>query len=39
VERLLNRPGYSTTYNGVEFTMSKRLSNRWMSRVAFSWND
>lgn len=34
-----NREGYSTTFNGIEFTLTKRLSNKWMSRVAFSWND
>jgi len=34
-----NRAGYSTKFNGLELTMTKRLSNHWMSRVAFSWND
>ena len=34
-----NRRDYNTSYNGIEFTLSKRLANRWMSRVAFSWND
>jgi Carboxypeptidase regulatory-like domain len=34
-----NAEGYHTTFNGIELTMTKRLSNRWMSRVAFSWND
>ena len=34
-----NAEGYRTNYSGVELTMTKRLSNRWMSRVAFSWND
>ncbi|MGE0454563.1 MAG: carboxypeptidase regulatory-like domain-containing protein [Vicinamibacteria bacterium] len=34
-----NREGYSTSFNGVELTLTKRLSNRWMSRVAFSFND
>jgi hypothetical protein len=33
-----NADGYKTTYNGVELTMTKRLSNRWMGRIAFSWN-
>ena len=32
-------PGYSTTFNGLELTATKRLSNRWMARAAFSWND
>jgi PAS domain-containing protein len=27
-----NRPDYSTTFNGLEFTFNKRLSNRWMMR-------
>jgi hypothetical protein len=36
---LTNAEGYSTTYNGIEFTLTKRLSNKWMSRVAFSWNN
>jgi hypothetical protein len=34
-----NRPGYNTSYNGIEATFSKRLANRWMGRVAFSYND
>jgi hypothetical protein len=34
-----NRDGYSTTFNGLELTLTKRLSSKWMSRVAFSWND
>jgi hypothetical protein len=34
-----NRNGYSTTFNGLEFTLTKRLSSRWMTRVAFSFND
>jgi hypothetical protein len=34
-----NRDGYSTTFSGIEFTLAKRLANRWMGRVAFSWND
>jgi hypothetical protein len=33
-----NQPGYRHNFNGIELTMTKRLSNRWMSRVAFSWN-
>jgi hypothetical protein len=31
--------GYSTTFNGAELTLVKRLSNKWMGRVAFSYND
>ena len=34
-----NRADYGTTFNGLEFTLTKRLSNRWMTRMAFSWND
>lgn len=34
-----NRPDYSRHYKGVEFTALKRLSNKWMGRVAFSYND
>ena len=33
-----NQPGYAQNFNGVEVTATKRLSNRWMGRVAFSWN-
>lgn len=34
-----NRDGYSTKYKGLELTATKRLSNRWMARLAFAWND
>jgi hypothetical protein len=34
-----NFDGYSTRYNGVDFTLTKRLANRWMARVAASYND
>ncbi len=33
-----NQPGYSQQFNGVELTLTKRLSNKWMGRMAFSWN-
>ena len=36
---LTNRPDYSTGYNGVEFTLNKRLSNKWFARAAFSYMD
>jgi hypothetical protein len=36
---LRNRPDYSRTFNGVELSVVKRLSNRWMARAAFSFND
>jgi hypothetical protein len=32
-------PGYSTDYHGVEVAMVKRLSKKWMGRVAFSLNN
>lgn len=35
---LTNQPGYAQNFNGFELTLTKRLSNRWMGRVAFSWN-
>jgi carboxypeptidase family protein len=34
-----NAAGYHTTFNGLELTMTKRLSHRWMGRLAFSYND
>jgi len=34
-----NVPGFSTNYHGIEIGLNKRLSNRWMSRVGFSYND
>lgn len=34
-----NRDGYYTIFKGLEFTATKRLSNKWMGRVAFSYND
>jgi hypothetical protein len=37
--RLANVPGYTIDYNGLELTLVKRLSQRWMGRVAFSYND
>jgi hypothetical protein len=36
---LTNRPDYSTGYNGLEFTMVKRMSNKWFARAAFSLMD
>ena len=36
---LTNWNGYSTDYNGLELSLVKRLSNRWMARVSFSSND
>jgi len=34
-----NRDGYSTSYKGLELTLNKRLSNKWMARVAFTLAD
>jgi hypothetical protein len=34
-----NRPDYSQSYNGIELTATKRLSNRWMMRANVSYND
>jgi hypothetical protein len=35
----LNRPDYTQTFNGVELTLTKRLSNGWMARASAAWND
>jgi hypothetical protein len=36
---LRNYDGYSTTYNGLELSVVKRMSNRWMARAGFAWNN
>ena len=36
---ITNRPDYTQTYDGIELTAVKRMSNRWMLRGNFSWND
>jgi hypothetical protein len=36
---LTNWNGYYTEYNGLELTLVKRLSNRWMGRAGFSYNN
>jgi hypothetical protein len=36
---LENRPGWHTVFNGAELSVIKRLSNNWMGRVAFTYND
>jgi hypothetical protein len=33
-----NIPGFYTDYSGVEMTLTKRLSNRWMARVGVAVN-
>jgi hypothetical protein len=34
-----NRDGYTTSYKGLELSLNKRLSNKWMARVAFTYGD
>jgi hypothetical protein len=34
-----NRDGYHQAYWGWEANFIKRLSNRWMARIGYSWND
>jgi hypothetical protein len=34
-----NRDGYSTSYKGLELSLNKRLSNKWMARAAFTYGD
>ena len=34
-----NRDGYHQQYWGWEANFIKRLSNRWMARIGYSWND
>lgn len=34
-----NLPGYTRTFNGLEFTMKKRMSKGWAANVALSYND
>ncbi|HVR41860.1 MAG TPA: carboxypeptidase regulatory-like domain-containing protein, partial [Thermoanaerobaculia bacterium] len=36
---LQNRPDYEQNYDGIELSLIKRLSNRWMMRGSFTWND
>jgi hypothetical protein len=36
---LRNYEGYSTSYNGLEVSVVKRLSDRWMMRAGFGWNN
>lgn len=36
---LTNFSDYATTFNGLEVSMTKRMSNRWMARVAGAWNN
>ncbi|HSB85394.1 MAG TPA: TonB-dependent receptor plug domain-containing protein, partial [Ilumatobacteraceae bacterium] len=34
-----NRQGFAWNFNGLEFSLVKRMANKWMGRVAFSWNN
>ncbi len=34
-----NVPGFFTDYNGLELTLNKRLSSRWMGRLGFALNN
>jgi hypothetical protein len=36
---LTNFDDYATTFQGVELSLTKRMSNRWMARVAGAWNN
>jgi hypothetical protein len=36
---LSNWDGYYTDYNGIELSVVKRMSNRWMARVGFAFNN
>ena len=35
---LTNIPGYTRTFNGVELTGRKRMSNHWMMNTSFAYN-
>ena len=36
---LTNFDGYATTFDGLEMSLTKRMSNRWMGRIAAAWNN
>jgi hypothetical protein len=36
---ITNRPDYNQTYKGFDIYATKRMSNRWMGRASFTWND
>src|SRR5688572_3987345 len=36
---LTNYDGYYSQFNGLEAQLTKRMSDRWMARVAASWNN
>jgi hypothetical protein len=35
---LTTQPGYSQNFNGVDLTLTKRLANKWMGRLAVTYN-
>jgi hypothetical protein len=36
---LTNYDDYATSFQGVELSLTKRMSNRWMARLAGAWNN
>jgi hypothetical protein len=36
---LTNFEDYATTFDGIELSVTKRMSDRWMARVAAAWNN
>ncbi len=36
---LTNFDDYATTFDGIELSINKRMSNRWMGRVSAAWNN
>ncbi|HWW92354.1 MAG TPA: TonB-dependent receptor, partial [Vicinamibacteria bacterium] len=34
-----NDSNYYQTFNGIEFSATKRLANKWMARIAAAWNN
>ena len=36
---ITNRPDYNQTYSGFDLFATKRMSNHWMGRASFTWND
>jgi hypothetical protein len=39
VQQRTNVPDRDRTYNGIELTMRKRMSHRWMGSLSFAYND
>jgi Carboxypeptidase regulatory-like domain len=36
---VINRPGANQTFYGIEVAANKRLSNKWMMRASFAWQN